>query len=226
MEGLENIFFSPSSIGYLFGTMVAFVTSAHLYKKWKIYRIPANALFIKSLVFLGSSLFLFGLPAMFFSEDSYVLGLWSIPANIFLMFFHANVIRLALLLLNRPAWGVRFYYFLVLWTILVVVPINYIYLPLPVFDTYGLEIWGYSWELFSVLSVWTAISTSMLALAMLWHVRYSHKKMKTILIAMSFFIGGISSLFVVKSVTTAWLAFGYITMIMGAYWMFLLPFYV
>ena len=221
---LGSTFIPFSSIGYFFASTVLIISSTWFYGKWKVNKLESTEYLLKAMVWLAPAHFLWGFPAIV-TTDPYILGLVSVPANIFLMFFHAYFGRFAFALSGKYELGKRFFNYLLVWTALISLPINFIYLPQPFIDANGVEVWAYTWQLFFSISVWTPITVAMVAYVLLKNFKKSKDKVVTALLSISFIIGGVSANFVVLSDSSLWLYFaGYVAMFMGAYWVLLLPF--
>ena len=69
MDGIENMFISPSSIGYLFGAAVSFMVAYKMYKRWRITQMQTTKSFIIAFVYMGITVALYALPTFFYSNN-------------------------------------------------------------------------------------------------------------------------------------------------------------
>ena len=224
MDGISEIFISPSSVGYLFAAMVSFITAHRLYRRWVVSQVHATKTFVLALLYLGVTMFMFGFPPFFFSDDPQILGWLNVLANVTLGLFHAYIVKLVFLLRGKSKAAKTFFNMVVVWTMVVTLPINIIYLPHPTFNALGLEFWNYPLPLLLTLSIFTPAVMSFYALTLFQNSPKAENKFTPIMLGVAFLLGGIGSFFVVAGQSTGQLVFGYITLFIGGFTLFLLPF--
>lgn len=217
-----SFFFSPSSIGYVFSAVVCWASAWEVYKSYKKSLLKETKIFIIALIHLGITVFLYGLPPFFFADSPIILGWFNVPANFFLGIWLAYMVRL-IMRLNFPHKNAKVPFFLMLgWTLFILLPINIIYLPLPTFDKYGLEIWNYEWPLFVNTGLPILLVMWFMGGGMLYHLLFTEeKRLSALVIAISFFIGAVGGCLVTAAHTTSLAAPGYIMLFIGGFGAFL-----
>lgn len=207
---IMQLFFSPSSVGYLFGAVVSLAAAWELYRSYRRSRFEATKNISISLVCLGIGLFIYGIPPFFLADKSDILGWASIPANLFLGIWLAYLVKFVIMYNFSQKNANTLFYLFLFWAVFIVAPINIAYPPSPSFDQYGLLILHNKLPIILSIGLMIFVVTILLGSTMLYGSFTGTEKRTIFPIATAFIIGGIGSVFITSANTTSIAATGYL----------------
>lgn len=221
-----DIFVSISSLGYLFAAAVCF-TIAH--KQFVFYKknglIPSKYLMI-SFTFLGICVGLYSIPTFFFAKQPHILGWFNILANSFMYLWMAYLVGFTIALALPHLHPQRWIRGIIAFGVLVGIPVNTIWRPVPSFDAYSIELWNYGFPLFLVTGGMIIIVTwfhgVVLIRHLFKHVSGDKEEMRTAFraifpLAFAFMFGGLGGAMVTYAHTTELAVIGYCIMFFGGF---------
>jgi len=210
------IYVSISSIGYLFTTLVAWVSFFRLTKSYKKSHTEETRLMYMFLFFLGLAALLYSAPTFFFSDAPHILGWFNVIANICMGIFISYLLRFSIRLHFSERNANNVFKIMIFWSLTVLPIINIIFLPEPYFNKYTLEIWNYHPLLwihtgFVLFVVFLFTGSSILYR----YIKDGGKGSVAIPLSVSLSIGAFGSAIVTYTVSNELLLIGYILLFFG-----------